>query len=400
MGGDGPRPLDGIRILDLTRVLAGPLGTMILGDLGADVVKIERPGTGDDLRAWGPPWTADGVSAYFLAVNRNKRSLAVDLKAEAGRDLVHRLVREADVVVENFRAGTVDGLGLGWDALVADNPRLVMVSLTAYGSSGPHRDLPGYDIVIQAMGGLMSVTGEPEGRPMRVGVAIVDVLSGGYIAIAVLAALRERDRTGKGQRVELSLLDVELASLVNVAHNQLIAGQAPRRMGNAHPSIVPYDVFPAANGYLALAVATEDQWARFCLAVDRPDLVANPRFIDNPRRVANRDELMAVLEPILAGRPTADWVARFQAADVPCGPVNTVEQILADPAVAAGGLLRELDRDAGPVRVVGSPLRFRDGPLRVTLPPRLGQDSRAILREAGLDDAAIDRLVAAGVVAT
>jgi len=398
MGGDGPRPLDGIRILDLTRVLAGPLGTMILGDLGADVVKIERPGTGDDLRAWGPPWTADGVSAYFLAVNRNKRSLAVDLKAEAGRDLVHRLVREADVVVENFRAGTVDGLGLGWDALVADNPRLVMVSLTAYGSSGPHRDLPGYDIVIQAMGGLMSVTGEPEGRPMRVGVAIVDVLSGGYIAIAVLAALRERDRTGEGQRVELSLLDVELASLVNVAHNQLIAGQAPRRMGNAHPSIVPYDVFAAANGYLALAVATEDQWARFCLAVDRPDLVANPRFIDNPRRVANRDELMAVLEPILAGRPTADWVARFQAADVPCGPVNTVEQILADPAVAAGGLLRELERDAGPVRVVGSPLRFRNGPLPATPPPRLGQDSRAILREAGLDDAAIDRLVAAGVV--
>ena len=198
--------------------------------------------------------------------------------------------------------------------------------------------------------------------------------------------------------MELSLLDVELASLVNVAHNQLIAGQAPRRMGNAHPSIVPYDVFAAANGYLALAVATEDQWARFCLAVDRPDLVANPRFIDNPRRVANRDELMAVLEPILAGRPTADWVARFQAADVPCGPVNTVEQILADPAVAAGGLLRELERDAGPVRVVGSPLRFRNGPLPATPPPRLGQDSRAILREAGLDDAAIDRLVAAGVV--
>ncbi len=400
MGGDGPRPLDGIRILDLTRVLAGPLGTMILGDLGADVVKIERPGTGDDLRAWGPPWTADGVSAYFLAVNRNKRSLALDLKAEAGRDLVRRLVREADVVVENFRAGTVDGLGLGWDALLADNPRLVMVSLTAYGSSGPHRDLPGYDIVIQAMGGLMSVTGEPEGRPMRVGVAIVDVLSGGYIAIAVLAALRERDRTGEGQRVELSLLDVELASLVNVVHNQLIAGEAPRRLGNAHPSIVPYDVFATANGHLALAVATEDQWARFCLAVDQPDLAANPHFIDNPRRVAHRDELMAVLEPTLASHPTDDWVARFQAADVPCGPVNTVEQILADPAVAEGGLLRELDRDAGPVRVVGSPLRFMNGPLPATPPPRLGQDSRAILREAGLDDAAIDRLVVAGVVAT
>lgn len=400
MGGDGPRPLEGIRILDLTRVLAGPLGTMILGDLGADVVKVERPGAGDDLRAWGPPWTADGVSAYFLAVNRNKRSLALDLKAEAGRDLLRRLIREADVVVENFRAGTLDGLGLGWDALVADSPRLVVVSLTAYGSSGPYRDLPGYDIVIQAMGGLMSVTGEPDGRPMRVGIAIVDVLSGGYIAIAVLAALRERDRTGAGQRVELSLLDVELASLVNVVHNQLIAGEAPRRLGNGHPSIVPYDVFAAAHGHLALAVATEDQWARFCLAVDRPDLAANPHFIDNPHRVAHRAELMAVLEPILAGHPTQEWVARFQAADIPCGPVNTVEQILADPAVAEGGLLRVLDRDAGPVRVVGSPLRFRSGPLPATPPPRLGQDSRAILREAGLDDAAIDRLVAAGVVAT
>jgi crotonobetainyl-CoA:carnitine CoA-transferase CaiB-like acyl-CoA transferase len=398
MSETGPRPLDGVRVLDLTRVLAGPLGTMILGDLGADVVKIERPGVGDDLRAWGPPWTADGVSAYFLAVNRNKRSLALDLKAEAGRDLLRRLVREADVVVENFRAGTLDGLGLGWEALVAENPRVVLVSLTAYGSSGPYRDLPGYDIVVQAMGGLMSVTGEPDGRPMRVGVAIVDVLSGAYIAIAILAALRERERTGAGQWVELSLLDVELASLVNVVHNQLIAGEAPRRLGNAHPSIVPYDVFPAADGHLALAVATDDQWSRFCVAIDRPELAADPRFIDNRHRVDHRDELMATLEPILATRPTEAWVGRFRAADIPCGPVNTVEQILADPAVAESGLIRELERDGGPIRVVGSPLRFKSGPLPAAPPPRLGQDSRTILREAGLDDAAIDRLIAAGVV--
>nr|MBA2701196.1 CoA transferase [Chloroflexota bacterium] len=296
----GPRPLEGIRVLDLTRVLAGPLGTMILGDFGADVVKVERPGAGDDLRAWGPPWTADGVSVYFLAVNRNKRSLALDLKAEAGRELLRRLIVDADVVVENFRPGTLDELGLGWTALQAVNRRLVLVSLTAFGSSGPYRDLPGYDIVLQAMGGLMSVTGEPDGRPMRVGVAIVDVLSGTYLAIAILAALRERDRTGAAQRVELSLLDVELASLINVVHNQLIAGATPRRLGNAHPSIVPYDVFATAGGHLALAVATEDQWARLCVAVGRPDLAANGRFADNRQRVAHRDELAAILEPILA----------------------------------------------------------------------------------------------------
>jgi crotonobetainyl-CoA:carnitine CoA-transferase CaiB-like acyl-CoA transferase len=235
---------------------------------------------------------------------------------------------------------------------------------------------------------------------MRVGVAIVDVLSGTYIAIAVLAALRERDRTGTAQRVELSLLDVELASLVNVVHNQLIAGEAPRRLGNAHPSIVPYDVLATSDGFLALAVATEPQWDRFCVAIDRPDLADDPRFAENTRRVAQRDELMAILEPILAARSTEAWVRGFRTADIPCGPVNTVGQVLADPAVADSGLIRVLDREAGPVQVVGSPLRFGTGPLPAKAPPRLGEDSRAILREAGVDDAAIDRLIAAGVVGT
>jgi crotonobetainyl-CoA:carnitine CoA-transferase CaiB-like acyl-CoA transferase len=372
---------------------------MILGDLGADVVKIERPDGGDDLRAWGPPWTEDGVSAYFLAVNRNKRSVGLDLKAEAGREVFRRLVREADVVVENFRSGTLDGLGLGWDALRAANPRIVHVSLTAFGSSGPYRDLPGYDIVIQAMGGLMSVTGEPDGRPMRVGVAIVDVLAGTYIAIAILAALRERDRTGDAQRVELSLLDVELASLVNVAHNQLIAGQTPRRLGNAHPSIVPYETFATADGHLALAVATEDQWVRFCEAIDEPALAGDPRFDRNRDRVAHREELMATLEPILAERPTSDWVDDLRAADIPCGPVNTVDRILDDPGVRDSGVLRTIERPAGPIRVVGSPLRFGSGTLPATAPPVLGQDSRMVLADAGLTPDAIDRLVEAGVVA-
>jgi crotonobetainyl-CoA:carnitine CoA-transferase CaiB-like acyl-CoA transferase len=394
----GPRPLDGVRILDLTRVLAGPLGTMVLGDLGAEVVKIERPGTGDDLRAWGPPWTADGVSAYYLAVNRNKRSVALDLKQARGRELFLRLVRGADVVVENFRAGTMDDLGLGYEQLLQENPRLIYTALTAYGTTGPYRDLPGYDIVVQAMGGLMSVTGEPGGRPMRVGVAAADILSGLYITIGIMAALRERDRTGRPQRVDLSLLGVELASLVNVVHNYLIAGKVPVRLGNAHPSIVPYEVFATSDGHLALAVATEDQWRRFCPAIGRPDLPDDPRFATNRDRVANRGPLMALLEPILASRPTAELVEVLRAEDIPCGPVNRVDQILEDPHVLTQGLIREIDRPAGPIRVVGSPLRFDSGPFAASPPPALGADTDAELRQLGLSEGEIEALRADGVI--
>jgi crotonobetainyl-CoA:carnitine CoA-transferase CaiB-like acyl-CoA transferase len=385
-------------VLDLTRVLAGPLGTMILGDLGADVIKVERPGTGDDLRAWGPPFTEDGESAYFLAVNRNKRSVVLDLKADAGRDAFVRLVRDADVVVDNFRPGTLDELGLSEDTLRRANPRIVLVSLTAYGSDGPYRDLPGYDIVVQAMGGIMSVTGEPDGRPMRVGVAIVDVLAGQYIAIAIMAALRERDRTGRGERVELSLLGVELASLVNVVHNQLIAGEPPRRLGNAHPSIVPYDVFASADGHLAIAVATEAQWSRFCAVLGDASLAADPRFATNRARVAARDELMSIVEERLMSRPTAEWVKALRAADVPCGPVNTVGAILDDPQVVGSGLIREINRPGGAVQVVGSPLRFASGLLPIVAPPTLGQHSHEVLAEAGLDADEIARTLDAGAV--
>ncbi len=395
----GPRPLDGVRVLDLTRVLAGPLGTMVVADLGADVVKVERPGAGDDLRAWGPPFAPDGESAYFIAVNRNKRSVALDLKDEAGRDVFRRLVVEADVIVENFRAGTLDGLGLGWDALRALNPRLVLVSLTAYGSSGPYRDLPGYDIVLQAMGGLMSVTGEPGGRPMRAGVAIIDVLSGLYVAIAIQAALRERDRTGAAQRVELSMLEVELASLVNVAHNYLVAAQLPVRFGNAHPSIVPYDVFASRDGHLAIAVATEAQWGGFCRAIRRPELAADARFATNRDRVRHRDALMVILEEVLVEAGTNEWVEALRGADVPCGAVNTVDQVLSDPYVEGNGLVRDLDRASGRVRVIGSPLRFEGGPLPATPPPALGEHTDAVLSDAGLNPATIAELRRRGIVA-
>jgi crotonobetainyl-CoA:carnitine CoA-transferase CaiB-like acyl-CoA transferase len=269
--------------------------------------------------------------------------------------------------------------------------------LLAYGSAGPYRDLPGYDIVVQAMGGIMSVTGEPEGRPIRVGVAIVDVLSGLYLAIAILAALRERDRVGSGQRVELSLLDVELASLVNVVHNQLIAGVAPGRLGNAHPSIVPYEVFEAADGWLAIAVATEDQWRRFCHVLEQPDLASDPRFASNRARVAHRDELMPLLQSLLRSRSVAEWTPLLRAADVPSGPVNDVRVILEDPQVRDGGLLRTIDREAGPVQVVGSPMRFAAGSLPAAPPPRLGQHTDEVLRGAGVDDATLERLRSDGI---
>jgi crotonobetainyl-CoA:carnitine CoA-transferase CaiB-like acyl-CoA transferase len=392
--------LDGVRILDLSRVLAGPLGTMVLGDLGADVIKVERPGMGDDLRAWGPPFTADGESAYFLAVNRNKRSLTLDLKQPRGKQLLRDLARKADVVVENFRVGTMDELGLGFEVLSAENSGLIYCSLSAYGTTGPYRDLPGYDIIIQAMGGLMSITGEPDGPPVRAGIAVVDILAGLYVAIGVMASLAERAATGLGQRVDLSLLEVDLASLVNVASNYLVAGVRPTRMGNAHPSIAPYEVFATADGYLAIAVATEPQWLRFSVAIGREDLSREPRAETNVARVANREWLTAELARILATKGTEAWVALLGQADVPCGPVNTVDRILDDPHVAGLELITTFDRGAGETRAVGSPLHFSGAQRRRPVPPpALGQQTDDVLRELlNLGPADIEQLRNEGVV--
>ncbi|HYR11319.1 MAG TPA: CoA transferase [Longimicrobium sp.] len=357
-------PLSGVRVLDLSRVLAGPLCTMVLGDLGADVIKVERPGTGDDTRTWGPPWAQgpDGrESAYYLSVNRNKRSVAADLKSDEGRALVLRLARGADVVVENFAPGMLDGWGLGYADLSRENPGLVFCSITGYASDGPEAGRPGYDFAVQARAGWMSITGEPEGTPVKVGVAVVDVLTGQNAAIAILAALREREGSGRGQRVEVSLFDSALAGLVNVTQAVLVTGSEPRRWGNAHVTIVPYQAFDAADRPFIVAVGNDAQWRRLCAAMGADDLAADERFATNPGRVEHREQVVTALAARFRARPASEWLGMMEAAGVPCAPVQTVGEALADPA-ARDRLWPMEGATYGAVPTVASPLRFSRTP--------------------------------------
>jgi crotonobetainyl-CoA:carnitine CoA-transferase CaiB-like acyl-CoA transferase len=381
---NSPRgPLAGVRVLDLSRVLAGPLCTMVLGDLGADVIKVERPGSGDDTRTWGPPWAQgpDGrESAYYLSVNRNKRSVAADLKSEDGRALVRRLARDADVVVENFTPGMLDGWGLGYADLSRDNPGLVFCSITGYASDGPEAGRPGYDFAVQGRAGWMSITGEPEGAPVKVGVAVVDVLTGQNAAIAILAALRERDGSGRGQRVEVSLFDSALAGLVNVTQAVLVTGSEPRRWGNAHVTIVPYQAFDAADRPFIVAVGNDAQWRRLCAAIGAEDLAADERFATNPGRVEHRDDVVTALAARFRARPAANWLGTMEAAGVPCAPVQTVGEALADPA-AGGALWPMQGASYGAVPTVGSPLRFSRTPAALRdSAPALGEHTDSIER--------------------
>jgi crotonobetainyl-CoA:carnitine CoA-transferase CaiB-like acyl-CoA transferase len=374
--------LSGIVVADFTRVLAGPLATMVFGDLGADVVKVERLDGGDDTRAWGPPYAADGASTYFHAVNRNKRSLALDLATPAGRANARALATRADVLVENFRPGTMARFGLGYDELAAVNPGLVYCSLSGFGS-GPGAALPGYDPVVQAVGGLMSVTG-PAGEPSKTGVALVDVISGLYAAVGILAALRERDRTGHGQLVEIDLLSCELASLANLASAFVNTGVSPRSMGNAHPSIAPYQTFETADRPLMLGCGNDRQWRALTAALGRPELADDPRFARNPDRVAHREVLVPLLSAALAARTAQEWAALLTPAGIPCGPVNDVAQAFAladrlglDPVVrmaaGTGPDRREVAQVASPLRLSGTPVRY-DRP-----PPELGADTADVL---------------------
>jgi formyl-CoA transferase len=383
------QPLEGIRVLDLTRALAGPYCTMMLGDLGADVIKVERPGRGDESRGWGPPFVGEpygpypGESAYYIATNRNKRSITVNLKSPQGQEIVHGLASVSDVLVENFRTGVLDRMGLGYEEMHALYPRLVYCSLSGYGRTGPYAERPGYDCVIQAEGGLMGIIGPEDGPPFRVGVPIIDITSGMFATSAILAALRVRDQTGEGQLVDISLLDSSVALLTNVASNYLVGGMEPRRLGNAHPNIAPYEAFRARDRWFALTAGNERLWATLCDAIDRPDLKADPRFATNSERVVNRPALLEALGETFATRDAAEWLADLQEAGLPCGPINTVPDVFEHPQAQARKLAQEtVHPTAGRVRVTGFPYKLSDTPAAVRrAPPLLGQHTHEVLQE-------------------
>jgi formyl-CoA transferase len=394
-----PLPLEGVRVLDLSRVLAGPYCTMMLGDLGADVIKVERPGTGDDTRQWGPPFAA-GESAYYLCCNRNKRSLSLNLKSDAGRDIAARLAERSDVFVENFLPGTLAGWGLSYAELARQNPRLIYCSITGFGQTGPRRDEPGYDIMIQAMAGVMSITGESDGPPMKLGVAISDLTAGIFAGNAILAALYARERTGLGGQIDMALFDSTIAWLANVGSNYLVTGSVPHRQGTAHPNIVPYQAFQAGDESLIIAVGNDAQFTRFCSAIGRAGLAADPRFTTNALRVQNRSALIPLLAAEIARRPAAEWLKALEQAGVPCGPVNTLDRVFADPQTAARDMLIEVPHPTiGPLKLAGSPLKVGGANPPRRPPPLLGEHTNEVLADVlKMTDDEIRELRKSGVV--
>jgi len=394
-----PGALTGVTVIDFTRVLSGPYCTMVLSDLGARVIKIEHPVRGDDTRHWGPPFVG-AESAYFLSINRNKESLTLDFKQPAGREILDRLLPTADVVVENFRPGTLDGVGLDAVTLCGRFPRLICCSISGYGQTGPRREEPGYDAVMQAEGGLMSITGDAGGPAYRLGVAITDIVSGLFAAQGVLAALYSRERTGRGQRVDVGMLDATAALLTYQAGNYFTTGEAPARVGNRHPTIAPYESFATSDGELVVAVGNDDIWRRFGATIGRPDLVDDPRFRTNKERIANYAELRRLLECEMAKRTRGDWVARFTAAGVPCGSVRQISEVLTDPQLAAREMIATVQHPTiGAARVIASPLKLSGTPATVrTAPPVLGEHTNHILGELGYAAAAIERFKADRVI--
>jgi crotonobetainyl-CoA:carnitine CoA-transferase CaiB-like acyl-CoA transferase len=403
-------PLSSLRVLDLSRVLAGPWAGQILADLGCDVIKVERPGTGDDTRAWGPPFVQDAAgndtaqSAYFVGVNRAKRSITVDIKTPDGQQIIRDLAERSDIVIENYKAGTLDRLGLGAADLREINPRLIYCSITGFGQTGPRRNQPAYDFAIQALGGLMSVTGErddrPGGGPQKVGVPIVDLTTGLYACIAILAAVARRGETGSGDVIDLAMLDVQVSVLANQAMNYLISGEVPARGGNSHPNIQPQNVYECSDGALAVAVGNDPQFAALCSALDLAELPDDPRFARNRDRVVNLPQLEALLSERFASRTRAQWAGLLDAAGVPCGAVNTIDEVFAEPQVRHRGMRVDVkDGRGGSIPVVRSPLRFESAALEVEHgPPALGEHTDEVLAELGLDQNAIVRLRGRGVV--
>lgn len=391
--------LDGIRVLDFSRVLAGPYCSMLLADFGAQVIKVESF-EGDDTRRWGPPWQ-DGESAYYLSANRNKRSLTLDLKQPKGQALARKLVSQSDILIENFKVGGMAKFGLDYAALAPANPGLIYCSISGYGQTGPKRLQTGYDFVIQAEGGIMSVTGPADGEPYKVGVAIVDVTAGMYASHAILAALHHREKTGQGQYIDVALFDSQLGWLVNVAENHLVSGASPRRYGNAHPNIVPYEVMPTADGYLALAVGNDRQFQALCEAAHCPELAADERYQTNPARVANRAALIPSLQRVFLTRSSAEWLEMLGRLGIPCGPINDIPTALNDPQTAARAMVQEVKRpDGQSVRLVGPVAKLSQTPARIyAAPPRLGEHTRQILEEElQLPPAEIEALAAEKVI--
>lgn len=370
-------PLNGIKVLDLTRVLSGPYCTMMLADMGARVIKIEQPGKGDDTRAWGPPFV-EGESAYFLSINRNKESVTLDFKQHAGRQILDRLLADADVVVENFRPGTLTKLGLDYESLAPLHPRLIYCSISGFGHTGPRHREAGYDAVMQGEGGLMSITGTADGPPVRLGVAIADIVSGMFAAQGITAALLVRERTGRGQKIDIAMLDSVVALLSYQAGIYFTSNKAPRRQGNRHPTIVPYETFPAADGEFVLAVGNDDQWRRFC---DVAGLQRDERFATNRQRVEQYDQLKPLLDTTLRAQPRAHWIEKLTAAGVPCGSVRNLHEVFSDPQVVARQMVAELEHaSAGMLKLIGTPLKFSETQSAIrTAPPLLGQQTDAVL---------------------
>jgi crotonobetainyl-CoA:carnitine CoA-transferase CaiB-like acyl-CoA transferase len=393
--------LQDIRVLDLSRVLAGPYCSMILGDLGADVIKVERPGVGDETRHWGPPFAAPGESAYFICVNRNKRSITVDMKKPEGVEIIKALARKSDVLLENFAPGTMESLGLGYETIKAINPAIIFCSITGFGPDGPYSNRAGYDLAVSAFGGLMGITGEPDGPPVKVGVAITDVATGIYAQGAICAALYARTRTGRGQRIDLSLLETQVSALVNIASSYLISGEIPKRWGTAHETIVPYQGFETKDKYVIVAVGNDQLWVKFCKVIGRPDLAEDPRFKTNPLRVRNRKECIGILAPILKTRTRDEWVELLNRESIPCAPINTMDEVFSNPQVLHRKMLEVVDHPtAGKIKMVGIPVKYSDAETAIRRPPPLlGQHTAEILSEVlGYEAVRIEKLKADGVV--
>ena len=397
-------PLAGIKVLDLSRVLAGPWASQTLADLGADVIKVERPGVGDDTRSWGPPWHTDAqgeqLSAYFIAANRGKRSVTIDMATTEGQALVRDLAQRSDILIENFKVGDMQRRGLDYASLQALNPQLIYCSITGFGQTGPYKERPGYDFMIQGMSGLMSITGEPDAKsndgPQKVGVAVADVLTGLYATIAILAAVQERQRSGLGQSIDMSLFDVMAASLANQASNYLVSGVAPDRLGNSHPNVVPYQTFATLDGYIIVAVGNDSQFRKLSAAIGKPSLGEDPLYLSNALRVAHRESLVVEIQACMVNQSMDQWLKILESAGVPCGPINTIDRLFADPQTRERGT--QLDLDGMPL--VANPIKYSRSEINYSIKPAvLGVDTDRVLESAlGLDQATIEALRAQGIV--